>query len=432
MTEPDAWGQAVWTLAAHYRITGDKPFAARVYPAIPPHIERLKVELAKDPLGLWPVAGPYDNEMINGHYTGHSFWVLLGLQDAAALAEALGKHDDAAKYQALRNQYLACFKKQLAVVTRTTGGYIPPGLDAPLDGMDWENATGGVYPFRVFGPDNPLVVATVDTVRNYIYQEGITTYEKNALKVKTMMQARGADWSKPLRASEHHYELFNVLQTLLAQGRDREVVADFYSFLVHTGSTQSGFECDVWAWRNRNPHSNYPPHGWCAARYNECLRNMLVREDTPETPAASGQRALARLAPEGKADSRRQRAHRLRADFLPHRFRRRRGRGRHRGRLAAAARRPAFPYPVVPGGCLGTCRRAKRGGGRPRAALAGSDQAPVVEMAMDRASRSQLRARSGLVPGQVLETARGGIAARFRLPLDFPGASQVGSVVETE
>jgi hypothetical protein len=77
----------------------------------------------------------------------------------------------------------------------------------------------------------------------------------------------------------HHYETFQVLQTLLTLGMDREVVTDFYSFLVHTGSTHTGFEYDIWAWRDRNFHNNYPPHGWCAARFNECFRNMLVRED---------------------------------------------------------------------------------------------------------------------------------------------------------
>ncbi len=294
MTHPDAWGQAVWTMAAHYRMTGDKKFVERIYPLIPPHIEKLKAEIAKDPLGLWPVAGPYDNELINGHYTGHNFWVLLGLQDAVQLAQALGKTEDAAKFQAIHDDYLAKFKQQLALVTQSTGGYIPPGLDNPLDGNDWENATGGVYPFRVLSPENPLVAGTVHTIRQFLYQEGITTYGKNAFYLKTQMATHGADWSKPRKAVIHHYELFNVLQTELALGMDRQSIADFYSFLLHTGSTHTGFEYDTWAWRDRFTHNNYAPHGWCAARYNECLRNMLLREDT-EKPALHLASALSPL-----------------------------------------------------------------------------------------------------------------------------------------
>jgi hypothetical protein len=119
-------------------------------------------------------------------------------------------------------------------------------------------------------------------VRDYAYQEGIMTYEHNAFKVRQAKEAKGADWSQPEHTVIHHYETFQVLETLLALGMDREVVTDFYSFLVHTGSTNTGFEYDIWAWRDRNFHNNYPPHGWCAARFNECLRNMLVREDMQE------------------------------------------------------------------------------------------------------------------------------------------------------
>jgi hypothetical protein len=118
------------------------------------------------------------------------------------------------------------------------------------------------------------------------------TYEHNAFKVRQAKQGKAADWSKPEHTVIHHYETFQVLQTLLALGMDREVITDFYSFLVHTGSTHTGFEYDIWAWRDRNFHNNYPPHGWCAARFNECLRNMLVRED-PQAPVLHLASALA-------------------------------------------------------------------------------------------------------------------------------------------
>ena len=278
-THPDAWGQALWTLAAHYRITGDRAFVERVYPTVPGHIAKLEAETAKDSWGLWPAAGPYDNERIDGHYTGHSFWVLRGLADAAELATAVGKDEDARRFQKLYDDYKAKFMVRLTAITDKTGGYIPPGLDDPLAGMDWENASGGVYPFGVIAAADPMVKNTVKTVRDYAYQEGIMTYEHNAFKVRKAKEAQKPDWSQPEHTVIHHYETFQVLQTLLALGMDREVVTDFYSFLVHTGSTHTGFEYDIWAWRDRDFHNNYPPHGWCAARFNECLRNMLVRED---------------------------------------------------------------------------------------------------------------------------------------------------------
>lgn len=279
-THPDAWGQALWTLAAHYRMTGDKSFVERVYPLVAPHIAKLEEETAKDPWGLWPVAGPYDNERINGHYTGHSFWVLRGLKDAVEMATVVGNKDEAARFQKVHDRYEEKFLKRLKDITDKTDGYIPPGLDDPFAGMDWENASGGVYPFGVISADNPMVANTVKTVRDFAYQEGIMTYEHNAYKVRKSKEGKGVDWSQPEHTVIHHYETFQVLETLLSLCMDREVVTDFYSFLVHTGSTNTGFEFDIWAWRDRNFHNNYPPHGWCAARFNECFRNMLVREDT--------------------------------------------------------------------------------------------------------------------------------------------------------
>ena len=310
-THPDAWGQALWTLAAHYRITGERAFAERVYPAVPGHVAKLEVETAKDPWGLWPASGPYDNERIDGHYTGHSFWVLRGLKDAAELATAVGKADDAKRFQKIHDEYLAKFMVRLKAITARTGGYIPPGLDDPLAGMDWENASGGVYPFGVIAAADPMVKNTVKTVRDYAYQEGIMTYEHNAFKVRQAKDAKPLDWSQPEHTVIHHYETFQVLETLLALGMDREVITDFYSFLVHTGSTHTGFEYDIWAWRDRNFHNNYPPHGWCAARFNECLRNMLVREDMqqPVLHLASA------LAPTWLEDGRRVRVTKAPTDF---------------------------------------------------------------------------------------------------------------------
>ena len=291
-THPDAWGQALWTLAAHYRITGDKAFVERVYPAVPGHVKKLVEETAKDPWGLWPVSGPYDNERIDGHYTGHSFWVLRGLKDAIDLATVVGKTEDARRFQKVHDAYQAKFMVRLKAITEKTGGYIPPGLDDPLAGMDWENASGGVYPFGVISAADPMVKNTVKTVRDFAYQEGIMTYEHNAFKVMKSKEGKPVDWSQPEHTVIHHYETFQVLQTLLALGMDREVITDFYSFLVHTGSTNTGFEYDIWAWRDRHFHNNYPPHGWCAARFNECLRNMLVRED-PQEPVLHLASALA-------------------------------------------------------------------------------------------------------------------------------------------
>ncbi|MCH8274782.1 MAG: chitobiase/beta-hexosaminidase C-terminal domain-containing protein [Armatimonadetes bacterium] len=281
--QPDSWGQSLWTVGAHYRITGDMEFAKRVYPAVPPHIEQFEALCAGDPLNLWPVSGPYDNEGINAHYTGHSFWAMLGLKEAITLAKAVGKLDDAAAWQELHDEYLERFMVQLRKMTDQTEGYIPPGIDDPSAGNDWANASGGVYPFEVLDPHDPLVGTTLRTIREYKYREGIMTYGPNAWTVKE--RTRQDMPGNP--GLLHHYETFYLTQALLARGEQRKVLEDFYSILVHTGSTNSGFEWSIDPWADRDPKGNFPPHGWFAARYNELLRNMLVREEGRDLHLAS-------------------------------------------------------------------------------------------------------------------------------------------------
>ena len=272
---PDDWGQSLWTLGSHYRITGEDAFATEVLPGIAPHLDNFEESLKSDPKGLWPVAPPYDNELIDGHYTGHNFWAVLGLREAENLAKGAGNTALASRAAKLREAFLPVLMKRLEEMTSRTEGYIPPGLDDPDAGYDWENATGGVYPFGVLEPDHPWARATVETAREYKWREGISTWGPNAWHLK--QKARQGVEANP--GSMHHYQTFNVAETMLAMGRQREVLEDLYSILAHTSSTHAGFELGMDAWGNRDPGGNYPPHGWFAARYCELVRNMLLREE---------------------------------------------------------------------------------------------------------------------------------------------------------
>jgi hypothetical protein len=272
---PDDWGQSLWAVGCYLRSSGDVEFAGVILPAIRPHLDDFMKQTASDPLGLWPVAGPYDNEVINGHYTSHNLWALLGLREAENICRVAGDLPDAHLARALYQHFRNVFLKRLAVMTSKTDGYIPPGMDDPKAGGDWENASGGVYPFEVLPPDHPWVTATLEMERRYKYREGIMTYGPNAWTAKL-----DADQGKPFDPQWlHDYDTFQVTEALLARGEQRKVIEDLYSTLVHTSSTHAGFETSIKPWGNRDPDGNYPPHGWFAARYNELVRNMLVRED---------------------------------------------------------------------------------------------------------------------------------------------------------
>ena len=261
----DGFGQSLWAMGNHWRLTGDMAFARRVYPYLARHVRGVVQKAQADPLGLIPPAPPYDNEAINGHYTGHSLWFLTGLRDVIAIAEALGERADAAEFRGRLDEYRDKFLAAVAEATVKTGGYLPPGLDAG-PGCDWGNLLltyprGGLPSRGVFEPDEPVVAATVDTVRSRKYAEGIMTYGPG-------LAVHGL----------HHYVTIKLTQNLVNMNRQRDCLADFYGWLVHTSSTHAGFEGGIAPWDNRDPGGNLPPHGWSAAMYNGLLRNMLVRE----------------------------------------------------------------------------------------------------------------------------------------------------------
>lgn len=262
----DGWGQSMWALGNHVRYTGDADFAREALP----HVERaagwLESEIGQDDWGLMPPTNAMDNETIAGRYTGHSFWVVTGLDAAADLARAAGRPDLADKYGRISNEYRDRFLAKLRQVAAERDGVIPPGLDVP-GGTDWGNLLA-VFPGRVMDPHDPLVTATFDRVREDRMEEGISMWH----------------------SSLHHYITERIAQTAVIRGEQEKAVSDFYGMLLHTGSCHEGFEWTVWPWNGRdycmdNPVGqtcNYPPHGWYAANMSNLFRNMLLREDGGE------------------------------------------------------------------------------------------------------------------------------------------------------
>ena len=281
--QDDYWGQVLWAMGAHIRTTGDRALLEQIYPLLGPHVDEFVARCAKDPRGLWPVAGPYDNEEINGHYTGHSFWALLGLKYAVSMAREMGRTADAARWQQIHDDYRANFLTQLRDLAAKSGGYIPPGMDSVADGNDWANASGGLYPFEALAKDDPLARQTLEIVRGYNYQEGIMTYGGNAWVAKQQKQEGN---TKP-HGTLHHYETFYVADGNTILGEQEKVVEDLYSILAHTSSTNAGFEFGIPAWSTRDPKANFTPHGWFASRYMAHIRNLLVREEGTEVHIAS-------------------------------------------------------------------------------------------------------------------------------------------------
>lgn len=255
----DGWGQTLWAYGQHFRITHDREFGEKVFPAVVKAVAWLKQARAGDPLHLMPATSPGDNEDITGHVTGHNFWALAGLKNAIALAEGLGHQQEAADFRREYDDYLKTFVAVLDQVTAKTGGYMPPGLEGE-GGQDWGNMLA-VYPEMILDPHDPKVTATLERTRAK-YQEGIMTYGDGRFL--------------------HHYLTLKNTETETIRGDQQMAVEELYALLVHTSSTHAGFEYSVLPWGTRDFDGNLAPHGWFAAKFRAALRNMLVREQGSE------------------------------------------------------------------------------------------------------------------------------------------------------
>jgi hypothetical protein len=251
----DGWGQTLWAFGQHVELTRDADFAREVLPAVKRALAWFEKATEEDSLHLMPVTTPGDNELITGHVTGHNFWAMAGLRGALWVARFAGDNAFAMHVQQVRRRFRKALLQRLEEVTRQTGGYIPPGLD-DFYGQDWGNLLS-VYIGEVLPPLHPWVTAT-QIVARHKFREGIMTY----LDMRAL----------------HHYLTFNVIQTSLLRGEQRQVVEDLYAILLHTSATHAGFEWSIEPWDNRDFGHNLSPHGWFAARYRNLLRNMMVLE----------------------------------------------------------------------------------------------------------------------------------------------------------
>ncbi len=260
-------GQALYSLAHHYIMTGNAKYAEDVYPCIKKGADWILEDSASHQNGLLRPSIPYDNEMIKGCYTSHNLHALLGLTSAIRVARALGKTEDVKRWEKGLERYRAAVLKALDWTFKKRG-YIATGLyDFYCDNrarrgfakyrldQDWENNML-VFPNEVLAPNDPKVITTLDYIRNRKYREGVMTY-RNGMHI-------------------HEYITLNQAHQYLAAGYQKKALFDFYNVLVHNSSTHAGFENLVVPWTRRVRPSCPPPHAWAAAKTAFFIRNMMI------------------------------------------------------------------------------------------------------------------------------------------------------------
>ncbi len=266
----DAHGYAIWALVEYYRLTGDLEWLRKAFPPIERAVQWIQEERRKVTDPASPFFGILPNAIADGenlwagkhHIVGYDWQNLRGIQSAAEAARALGKAEEAKRLEREFEDYRKCILKAL---DRTGLPYIPPSYEK--DGTHWGNLEA-IFPTLLIDPLDPRLTATLDHVRN---EFGAVGGENGGFLEGTIQ------WSPPQRGAIHPYMSQFVTNSHIIRGEYEKAIDGFYSFLLHTTSTQ-GFPEGVY-YRKREAWGNTLPHLWAAGLYVTTLRNMLVREE---------------------------------------------------------------------------------------------------------------------------------------------------------
>ena len=250
----DGLGQALWALSEHAQLTGSASYAAAQLGRMQAAIDWLSSATEGDPLGLLPAGNPNDDELAFGHTTGDDLWAAAGLRSAVEDARLAGREDLAAAWQGIDERFEASLDRAIATAY-ARAGHIPPDIEA-TGGQDWGNYYAA-YPVQVLSSSSPAVRSTLSWARAHMV-EGLPTYDDGR--------------------SLHDYLGFPIFQTELADGETSRAIAGLYAELIHTTSTDNGWEWDVAPFGDRDSSVDLAPHGTFAGDYVALLRNMLLTE----------------------------------------------------------------------------------------------------------------------------------------------------------
>ena len=155
--ENDSHGELIFSIAELYRHDGDKAALARMWPHVLgafEYMEKLRLSerteqnRAIHPAlhGLMPASISHEGYSAKPmHSYWDDFWALRGYKDAVEVAQALGKHDEARRMSASRDQFRADLYASIHAATQVHGIDFIPGA-AELGDFDATSTTIALAP----------------------------------------------------------------------------------------------------------------------------------------------------------------------------------------------------------------------------------------------------------------------------------------------
>jgi hypothetical protein len=276
----DTQGQNVWALAEHYKLSGDRAWLERTgYPYIRrgalwlvnsrrKHMQ--EVGNAEDPrYGLIEPGGMEVLEVGQGmHMYYMNAFAILGLREAADVAQSLGRAEDHKLFSDQAAQLKASLHRSFARTFKRTGlyeGHLWFGVEPEGVGMYgfWAHCCL-LWPCRALDPHDPMLSATWR-------------------KMEQMSQAWGGGLFSEAQGGYWPYIGVDWALSYILRDEPERALDYFCAFVDKAGGTFSWGEGYGYAIA-----AGDQPHFWADAQYVNLFRHLFVMEDGPNlllTPA---------------------------------------------------------------------------------------------------------------------------------------------------
>jgi hypothetical protein len=270
LPEHDSHGQLVFTVAEHFRITGDPVLARELWPAAlraVGYLESLR-ELRCTPefrapdrracFGILPESASHEGYLAQPvHAYWDDFWALRGVADAAELARALGEDAEIERLERLRDSLRECLYASIEATIAARGlAYVPGSVEwADFDPAATATALATTDAAQCLPPD----------ALAFTYDEYLTGLRR---------RRRGeTDWN-----NYSAYEI-RILGALVRLGR-RDEAHELLEFFLADRRPRPWNQWPEISWRDpRSPgHLGDVPHAWIGAEYVLALLGMLAHE----------------------------------------------------------------------------------------------------------------------------------------------------------
>jgi hypothetical protein len=271
LPEHDSHGQLVFTIAEHFRLTGDRELLAELWPSVVRAVDYLEVLRARrlGPefaagdkracYGILPESASHEGYLAHPvHAYWDDFWALRGLGDATELALALGHAEHAARFASARDALRQCLYASIeATIAERRLPYVPGSVE-------WADFDASA---------TATALTTTDAAERLPAAALAHTYDEYLAGFRR--RARGEiEW-----ANYTAYEV-RIVGALVRLGR-REEAHEVLDFLLADRRPRPWNQWPEISWRDpRSPgHLGDLPHTWIAAEYVLAVLGLFAYED---------------------------------------------------------------------------------------------------------------------------------------------------------